>query len=290
MFELPDWKDASQYPSPGVSSNEHYAWEFLRRNAEYQSTWTKYIAALRSGSGGNALANQFIDYLAAPRLERERLRDRYALAREEFKAASEALSRLPCFCSTETIDERTRVARELAVTLAEPWGLEHLCSPAERFIWGGVRFANSKCLREVTSHGVRSLEEEFGDSTLGGSLVASKWLVLAIDLELPNEVTEGMVIRQIRSSRRFRKAKGLIAPLASRAVSPAQWTEYLRILDARASLVSFPCIGDALAPNESNAPPDYTRDKRLRAAHKRAEKLCATEYRSLPLLKATNID
>jgi len=36
---LPDWRDRSQYPDPKSASREQWAWEFLRRNKEYQEQW-----------------------------------------------------------------------------------------------------------------------------------------------------------------------------------------------------------------------------------------------------------
>ena len=40
---LPDWKDASQYPDPKTTSLRQWAWEFLRRNPEYQKLWSELI-------------------------------------------------------------------------------------------------------------------------------------------------------------------------------------------------------------------------------------------------------
>lgn len=33
---LPDWKDETAYPDPETTSLQQWAWEFLRRNPEYQ--------------------------------------------------------------------------------------------------------------------------------------------------------------------------------------------------------------------------------------------------------------
>ncbi|MFM9889895.1 MAG: transcriptional regulator domain-containing protein [Rickettsiales bacterium] len=41
---LPNWRDASQYPSPSNTSAARWAWEFLRRNQEYQHSWQTMIA------------------------------------------------------------------------------------------------------------------------------------------------------------------------------------------------------------------------------------------------------
>jgi hypothetical protein len=38
---LPDWRDASGYPDPESTSRQQWAWEFLRRNSQYQSDWNQ---------------------------------------------------------------------------------------------------------------------------------------------------------------------------------------------------------------------------------------------------------
>jgi hypothetical protein len=41
---LPDWKDISKYPDPKEASGGVWAWEFLRRNPQYQQLWEQYAA------------------------------------------------------------------------------------------------------------------------------------------------------------------------------------------------------------------------------------------------------
>jgi hypothetical protein len=39
---LPDWTDKTQYPDPDKAPGRVWAWEFLRRNLQYQQLWEKY--------------------------------------------------------------------------------------------------------------------------------------------------------------------------------------------------------------------------------------------------------
>ncbi|HEV3444258.1 MAG TPA: DUF6499 domain-containing protein, partial [Gemmataceae bacterium] len=39
---LPDWTDATKYPDSKKTSGRAWAWEFLRRNPEYQKTWDQF--------------------------------------------------------------------------------------------------------------------------------------------------------------------------------------------------------------------------------------------------------
>ncbi len=41
---LPDWRDESEYPNIKKATSKEWAWEFLRRNPEYQKQWDKEIA------------------------------------------------------------------------------------------------------------------------------------------------------------------------------------------------------------------------------------------------------
>ena len=51
--------------------------------------------------------------------------------------------------------------------------------------------------------------------------------------------------------------------------------------DARAVGVPYARLGEMLCPHEDNAPPDYRRDKRLKAAFKEACRLRDGGYRTL---------
>lgn len=50
-FLAPDWKQAGLYPDPSRASMARWAWEFLRRNSDYQAAWRgrKATAAAQFG-------------------------------------------------------------------------------------------------------------------------------------------------------------------------------------------------------------------------------------------------
>ena len=58
---LPDWKDISKYPDPNKATGRVWAWEFLRRNPEYQQLWEKFAALppgpIREGHSAIAYMN-----------------------------------------------------------------------------------------------------------------------------------------------------------------------------------------------------------------------------------------
>ena len=46
-FVAPDWRVESEYPSPDQNTGlSFWAWQFLRRNREYNADWNKYSASL----------------------------------------------------------------------------------------------------------------------------------------------------------------------------------------------------------------------------------------------------
>jgi hypothetical protein len=47
---LPDWEDVTKYPEPEASGRV-WAWEFLRRNPQYQQLWEKRAALMPFGFG-----------------------------------------------------------------------------------------------------------------------------------------------------------------------------------------------------------------------------------------------
>ena len=40
---LPDWQNKAQYPNPAQAFRVDWAWEFLRRNPDYQRLWSQLI-------------------------------------------------------------------------------------------------------------------------------------------------------------------------------------------------------------------------------------------------------
>lgn len=60
---LPDWRDAKLYPKPKEISLKQWAWEFLRRNPEYQKQWEETIAPwVKSDKGFDTQAAMDAEY------------------------------------------------------------------------------------------------------------------------------------------------------------------------------------------------------------------------------------
>lgn len=49
----PDWRDLTQYPDPETTSMKQWAWEFLRRNPEYQKDYVESVEAMRTSKASD---------------------------------------------------------------------------------------------------------------------------------------------------------------------------------------------------------------------------------------------
>ena len=279
MIELPDWKDPAAYPQPGKASNARLAWEFLRRNANFQATWVEYIRLLRFGAGQDEELLRLVAYLDAVAAERGRIAASSFPSPDAWNHAFMRLHELPCFTVVSTAEDGRRWRVPLDRAMAKPWGLEVLTSPRLEYDIERVRFISSKAVRVPTSHGLAELEQTGNDG-----LPPDKWLILQVDLEWPSDVIEDRVLQVIRSRRKWLASEGRINPIKGRA-RVAEWLECLRVLDARARSVTYAKIGEAICPGEPNAYPEYGRDKRLKAVHKAGCRLRDGDYRMLPVLQ-----
>jgi Uncharacterized conserved protein (DUF2285)/Family of unknown function (DUF6499) len=62
----PDWRDPKKYPDPDKTRLDQWAWEFLRRNEEYQQVWSQMIELHEvahdpppEGPGSSRIAREF---------------------------------------------------------------------------------------------------------------------------------------------------------------------------------------------------------------------------------------
>ena len=282
MTTSPDWRNASDYPSPGTASNSRLAWEFLRRNPGYLESWATYLTALRFAAGKEPELSRFVDCIAndAPA-------DKTWLASLEAAdsfAISERIFDHPALTHTTHDSGGRKTHTRLQRHLAKPWGIDTLCNPSgnaflqlPRFIGGGLSWSSP------TSHGLRDLEDFHG-----GDLYDSQWLILEVDLRLPLNVLEERTSWAIRSSQAWGTKAGHFKPIKHRARPPALLIEYLRLLDARAAGVRLSDIGAALHPRAANHAPEYARNHRMKAAHGEAVRMRDEGYRVLPMLRDPN--
>lgn len=281
MFVRPDWKDGKAYQGIDRASLARIAWEFLRRNPQYQAAWAEYAQQVRALVSKDAEAAAYAEYLLAPNPTRA-----MADALGDNEKHAELHNRLFYGLGfVAVVPGAPHIRKSLSRQCGQKWGLDRMPHPAQEYSmmnFGFLRVGNSVC--SPTSHGLKILEDEVGAHA---SLSESRWLILQIDLTLPIEVIESAVLWNIRGEREFRASRGNIDVVKSRALTKARYAEYLRILDGDAAEFSVSEIGECVAPRANNAAPDRPRDKRFRAALNEAKRLQADGYRVLPLLQRT---
>ena len=286
MFKLPDWKNPSQYPTAGRASNTRFAWEFLRRNEKYQAEYAEYEALLRRAAKGDAELLRYIDAInASP----ENAEARWAEFDGQKSAEMESrLGGLPeLVWIEEERGEARRTLRSVAAHLGLKWGLTQLANPAWPYDLIRIQFANSKTVSRPTSDGLQLLEAEAMSNHALPAMSAlgrTPALVLNIDLSMPLEVIEKLVIDEVRRERALRIRKGYFRPHKNRARNPALLVRYLRILDGMASGANSESIGAELRPGDANVKGERTRNKLMGDDFKAACELRDEKYRVLPLL------
>ncbi|EAY57568.1 MAG: hypothetical protein UBAL2_79310411 [Leptospirillum rubarum] len=241
---LPDWRDASQYPPVEGTSGTRWAWEFLRRNPEYQKAYSELTHVVfhghRYGSRGPApILSWKVD-------GKDVLVTRGAIL----------MARQPP--SDEAIMEETR-------------RLFNIC---ERFhLIDGVRppdpRSNEDPRLSFRAAWMRSYHHNKKHPGLTSSVPEGK-ILIEFDLDLSLEI-------QFKHAKEILKRAGVPA---KEKYQPEKFPSYLRILDARTEEdpLSFEKIGKIVYPESSE--PGSTSWK----AYKIARLLRNSLFWKIPLL------
>jgi len=263
MDSIADWTDATQYPVPDASrSFSYWAWQFLRRNPQYQAQWKMYVDRLmslaesvpavaaycaihiRTAAGqGLARSSAAVDSaLVGPplKLPIEAFRSQQDLAEERvemrFYEFEDAARPQPTGVTQSEFEQSgTRWIRDwpVAMGMGYQWGLQQLenpendrLSPFNRFIRSGHSFTYA-----------HTGFEHFRDRALA---------VPAFDLRLPVDVLRGQ-FEKVLEERERRIARNEFEPHTDRPESRLLlFPFYLRVLDALSAGVSIPDIAKAL--------------------------------------------
>jgi Family of unknown function (DUF6499) len=276
LFTRPDWTNEAAYAHIKNASLNEIAWEFLRRNPEYDASWQTFAAYLRSlVSPGTELA-RYVEWELSPS------RSDHAL---------NALGDSTQVAALKNSLTKLMIGRDVPepwnTNSEKEWGLNADPHPNAKFaeIYGDFEDAIDTvsilngC--QLAGHGeVYSRNFPQGSHTRSNS----NWLILQIDLCPPLEAIQASVMNAIKEQRESRIEKGHLIPIRSRTLAKTKYVEYLRILDGMAAIDSISSVAQTIAPNEPNDYPDKKRDKRFRAALNEARRLQATGYKTLPLL------
>ena len=245
---LPNWRNVSEYPDARTTSRSSFAWEFLRRNPNYQHDW-KWFHSLQ-------------------------------LPDPDYGVAYDDDSMHLCWCNPparkgETFGEyRRRVDRyELAPwmsALARKYGLWHLYDPSDSSV-GDVFYT-----RVLPAYLVNIGEGEYAamraENT--GEAIAKFNLSWPIDFQI--QLIKGLLTAaqsQLAKMGRLEVHK----PRTHVTLFPA----YLRLLDADLEQPvesNIREVADTVFPEKTNRYPEFSRDKAVRNGIKTARRLRDRDY------------
>ncbi|MBK1685386.1 DUF2285 domain-containing protein [Rhodoferax fermentans] len=243
MFVRPDWKDIKSYrESLTLDLHGGIAWEFIRRNPDYQTDVDSYLAEILAFCRKHP--EEFVNLLDDGEIP-------------------------TWFWSVVGFFEFGQPDRFgfWSKLFREKWGLN--CPICTEQDWHGEgivlsAFDEPKTFERVEFHRVKGPR-----------------VLIPVDLSEPLEVVLKKAENHIRYLRGMGIELGTVDPATNRVLSKAVYIEYLRILDGIAAGESIQNIGEVLSPGAANTPEEKQRDKRIRAAYKAALKMQDGGYRVL---------
>lgn len=224
----PDWRDKSAYPDPEKTSANQWAWEFLRRNLEYQSDYKTLITASKLKTSPNKSNG-------------------YGFGRFAYDPAP-----LP----NENYDDyRIRVKKEnipsirsepLSQYLSAKWKLDKLIDPLKKT----TKFSQSDFVREVG----------FGEHEIASfAFLSENEIALSFDLRQPTKVLLSEAKKILDEYREDFKIKE-----KERRKSVNLYSTYLRLLDAKTAGATNKEMGEVIPSYVKNERPEYNRNQKVR--------------------------
>lgn len=242
MFIRPNWRDPESYTQflkPNL--NNWIAWEFLRRNPEYQEDFDQY-------------RREVIEWCE--------------IHSNDYQATLSELDLPDCFVAMRACHEDSGQFDHWNELFERRW---KLCTPV---------LTTDNCAPELFVINVYDRPDLFQDLH-GGFCIDGPNVLIPVDLSEPLEVLEKRLMWQVRRLRDDGIKRGSVIPRTARILSPRIYIEQLRILDAYAVGATVQEIGAVLSPGASNDPDSRQRDKRIKAAYKAALSMQDSGHKAL---------
>ncbi len=317
-FVPPNWKEINNYPDPLNTTNEEYAWEFLRRNPEYQSDWNTYLTRVKTEANGDADLMQMLseafaspsafkpfykafwgdglrvngvhvptdntlhhDYVPAP------TRRPYA----KWKDLDTSLGKKDPFYP----DMQSKGQQSLSGEFAAKWRLHRMVNPTWHYSPGEPEPPYFTEASAVYTNGLLGYVPEHladverrerlrqGKPETANVLQFGRLAAIIVDLERPIEVIEAEFSRYLRAMQEWRVRNKAIKLNTSRGKTLStrwQYTEFLRLFDALSDQNPNPTAIDKVLEVMFSGP-NFTDVKTVRARRNRACALVAGEYQTL---------
>lgn len=245
-FIRPDWKKPKPYSYLlGKDSGRLIAWEFLRRNPEYE----KDLAVFRA---------------TVDRWYSEVVKSDIAQTVKEYADGSRFHDVWYAFI--DLAPDKWRASREY---FWAKWGLSGYVDLDDD--GGSEVFIRRWEINPNDYVQVRDMCQQ----------IETPLVSIPVDLSEPLERIEKSVMHLVRRLRDEGIKSGAITPIVNRVLNTRLYIRHLRMLDATFAGASIPEIGEILYPGAINDPDDKQRDKRTGEALKAAQKMRDSGYKIL---------
>lgn len=253
---LPDWRDPKAYPDDDLT-NQQWAWQFLRRNPEYQEVYARW-RELFDNVGEHPTVEEDLRFFDC---------DPPARLGETFAAYH------------RRVGKKYKGHKSKIRIIGDRFGLKpfSLRLPDPREDRPRLRFSGS---------GVSIVPGIPGEKQFPGALVGPGEFeaFVKFDLQWPLEVQLRKAKKILESWRRsYERNKGF-EPIKNRPRDHRLYRQYLRLLDGNANGAPNRDLAAVIFPNEKNESPEYRGNAKVRDSLKAAKRLRDGGYVFLPLI------
>lgn len=268
---FPDWKDSGSYNLPSLSNLPLWAWEFLRRNLDYQRDWQEHYVQgeLRWVSENLKIESR-----------EERSKHQNLNARKfNVMICAEAAKR-----GEIVYVERGRpfigTKRTLQIFLCEKYSIRshHLCDPAvdnpsRELLSFETQFSPPITMRHMQSR----------NNTKGMLPSSPSEVITKIDLNWPIEMQFKRLKQALKPVKEQLLKEGKLNPKDPRVKGETvkMYEKYVRILDAKTLGRSNAEIAKVIYPDKENNHPEYYGSGAVQDSFDAAKLLRDTDYRYL---------
>ncbi len=255
---LPNWKNANEYPDPDTTYLKEWAWEFLRRNPEYQQDYSNYVEyvveigywkareALKAKNLSGEQHEKLRTIMSTVHSKGFSLCEKYQIRESGSFLPNPAKSLHPLAC----FENKGRVCfydRYIEVSEDE----DEIVS---------IGSFGEPSIPDVVESMVRSKYEKNNERTFNGKL---RPMDLLCSISLAENISDQLdLIAKVANAQQAKlKEWGLYCE--SRNVTDI-YGNYLRALDAHENEIEPSKIAAVMLPNESDEAPDYTSRKKIR--------------------------
>jgi hypothetical protein len=286
-FVAPDWREESQYPVPEKMSPLCWAWEFLRRNSEYQADWKDYVDRHNKIAVKIPKIKNFLEWhLERTEVAHATLSEKFKIEKNCSKYCNRARNLLHDHDRSEhslSVFEPPRLEGEsdyqhlqrtggytrtsLATHLGAKWGLKDIQPPNSN----GEAFSVGEFFRKKAGNGVSQLSYNYRQNlkdvpsdkreNVVGSLLYSMRCdyfekleieILGFDLTLPIDPQIKRVNKWLHQIQKDRVSKAEITMGKTKRYESARYLNYLRAYDANAARATPKEIAKVLKATADN--------------------------------------